>query len=247
LAWTTSATSRDMCLRSLSVSPHEAQAHCQQAALQTAREYEQAPRAPPPRAEPRCQARCEDKTPWGLYAHHRHGQAARLLQPPRHKNLGDVLDSGKDGGQQAEEVGPGADVRRGGIDEDNGAQQGDDKEGERGGEDDDGFLPRGQIGDVLVWLVGLGLAREEDEEQKHAGSTLAGGAGEMGARVSHEEEAGPLHANLGDAEQGGGARESPNLAAAAHVARALGQRQDVGDAGGARHGAQQHKHGAQAT
>jgi hypothetical protein len=79
-------------------------------------------------------------------------------------------------------------------------------------------------------------------------STLAGGASEVRwGEVSHEEEAGPLHANLGDAEQGSGARESPDLAAAAHVARALGQRQDVGDAGGARHGAQQHKHGAQAT
>jgi hypothetical protein len=44
----------------------------------------------------------------------------------------------------------------------------------RDSEDDDGFFPRRQIGVLLVELVGLGLAREEDEEQKHAGQHVSG-------------------------------------------------------------------------
>jgi hypothetical protein len=161
-------------LRCFSIPPQEPQTHGQQAALKTACEYEQAPSTPAPRTQPRRQARGKDETPRRLYAHHGHGQAARLLQPPRHKDLGNVLDGGEGGGQQAEEVGPGADVRRSGIDEDDGAKQGHDEEGERGSEDDDGFFPRRQIGVLLVELVGLGLAREEDEEQKHAGQHVSG-------------------------------------------------------------------------
>lgn len=63
----------------------------------------------------------------------------------------------------------------------------------------------------------------------------------------HEEEAGPLHADLDDAQQGRGAGEASDFPAAAHVQGAFGQRQDVGDAGGARDGAEEDEHGAQAA
>lgn len=62
---------------------------------------------------------------------------------------------------------------------------------------------------------------------------------------SHEEEASPLHAYLGDAQQSGSTRKRANLLAAAHVARALRQRQDVGDARRAGHGPEEHEEGTE--
>ena len=64
---------------------------------------------------------------------------------------------------------------------------------------------------------------------------------------SHEEEAGPLDGNLHDAQHGGCTGKAANLFAAVHVSGALGQRQDVGDAGRTGHGPEQDKHGAQAA
>ena len=63
----------------------------------------------------------------------------------------------------------------------------------------------------------------------------------------HEKEAGPLDSNLGNAQQGGSTRESANLGTAGHVAGALRQRQDVGNAGRAGDGAEEDKERAEAA
>jgi hypothetical protein len=54
------------------------------------------------------------------------------------------------------------------VDEDDGAEEGDDKEGEGNSEDEDSFFPCGDIGVLFVDFGGLGVAREEDEEEEHA-------------------------------------------------------------------------------
>lgn len=141
--------------------------------MQAAGEDEQPPGAPTSPTQPRIQARSKDKAPGGLNAHHDDRQAAGLLQAPGGDDLRNILHSGQHGSQQAEEVCPAADVRGEGVDKDNGADEGDDEEAERDGEHEDGFFPRGYGGRVGVFgvLVDAGDrgAREEDEEEEHAG------------------------------------------------------------------------------
>lgn len=136
------------------------------------------------------------------------------------------------------------------VDKDDGADEGDDEEGKGQGEDDDSLFPRGDAAMLLVWGGLLGGSREEDEEEEHAGRgglAVASVGRVVQEADAHEEEAGPLHANLRDSQHGGCAWELGNLAAASHVARAFRQRQDVCNAGGAGHGAQEDKQRAQAT
>lgn len=55
------------------------------------------------------------------------------------------------------------------VDEDDGAEEGNDEESDRGGKNDDSFFPGGDFGILLVHLGGVGVAGEEDEEEQHAG------------------------------------------------------------------------------
>lgn len=70
---------------------------------------------------------------------------------------------------------------------------------------------------------------------------------EMQGAGAHEEKAGPLDGNLDNAQQSSGTRKGAYVAATGHVASALRQGQDVGDAGGARDGAKQDEEGAEAA
>lgn len=139
-------------------------------------------------------------------------------------------------------------MRGEGIDKDDRTNESDDEEGKRQSKDENGLLPGRHVG-VLLFVGGRGWAPwEEDEKEEHARKGQPGVEGDLSTRVAiHEEEAGPLHADLRNAQERSGAREATYLAAAGHVGGALGQGQDVGDAGGAGDGAQQHKHGAEAA
>ena len=63
----------------------------------------------------------------------------------------------------------------------------------------------------------------------------------------HKEETGPLDANLYYAQQRGSTWEASNLTTAGHVASALGQRQDIGNAGRARDGTKEDEEWAKAA
>ena len=121
-----------------------------------------------------------------------------------------------------------------GIHKDDGAEEGDDEEGEGECEDEHSLFPGGHVEVLFVLLGRLGAARKEDQEEQHAGGLSAKQRQrDDDSEPLHEEETRPLHADLRDAEQGRCAGKRADLVAARHVSRALGQGQDVGDAGSA--------------
>jgi len=157
------------------------------------------------------------------------------------------LYSGEQTGEEAEEVCPGSDVRGHGVYEHDGAEEGNDEEGDGDAEDEDGFLPCRHVGVLFFYCVGR--PREEDEKEQHAVTSQQSRQQQrLGlGHNSHEEEASPLDGNLDYAQHSGCTGKAANFFAAVHVSGALRQRQDVGDAGRTGHGPEQDKHGTQAA
>lgn len=114
-------------------------------------------------------------------------------------------------------------MRRGCVDENDRPEERDNEERERYGEDKYSFFPGGYVGVLLVDLVWLGVAREEDEEEKHSICTSAKSQNSDKGDV-HEEETRPLYADLCNSEQSSGTGEPSDLLATSHVPCALGKR-----------------------
>lgn len=156
------------------IPPQKPQTHNQQAPLQAPRQNKQPPSAPPRRPQPHRKTTRKHETPRRLNTHHGHAQAANRLRPPRRPYLRQVLDGCEQAAEHAEEVCPLADAAGDGVDEDYGAEEGEDEEDEGEGEDEDGFFPRGHFAGGFVGGFGV-VAREEDEEEEHAGGMVSMG------------------------------------------------------------------------
>lgn len=105
--------------------------------------------------------------------------------------------------------------------------------------DHDGRLPPGCLATKLFGRnIRLSIAKE-DQEEDEAANESAGGVADSERLDLHETEANPLGAQLKNAEQSGSALKGAERLAAADGDAGWLNREDVGEAGRGRSGAQQ--------
>lgn len=97
-------------------------AHAEHGALHGCCQQVNNPCAPAFPAQPEKETGSKEKTPGRLDAHHGDAETADMLESVRHPDLWDVLDTSKDSGHDAEEIGPAGEISRGGDEEDAGKE-----------------------------------------------------------------------------------------------------------------------------
>lgn len=195
--------------------------HGQQSPLHDGGQQEDTPGAPTSPAKSDSEACGEEKAAGGLDAHHGNTQAPDVPETVGHGDLRYVLDSCKDGGQDAVENGPTAQIRGQNKREDGGENYSDHDMNDDNSSDHDSSVPLGFSLGLFKFLFGecgIGISEEDEKEHKYEG------------------KAGPLHAELYDAQDAGNTLEGLEFFAATSIMDAPGQGEDVGKARSCRGG-----------